>query len=44
MSMGDFQLLSKIGEGSSSKVYKVKRLADDEIYVMKRVKLDRMPP
>lgn len=44
MSMADFQLLSKIGEGSGSKVYKVRRLADDQIYAMKRVRLDKMTP
>lgn len=35
----DFQILSKLGEGAYSSVYKVKRISDNQIYAMKRVKL-----
>jgi len=36
----DFQMLSRLGEGSYSSVYKVKRLSDSKIYAFKRVKMD----
>ena len=39
MSLQDFELLGKLGEGSFSSVFKVKRKADSEIYAMKQVKL-----
>lgn len=35
----DFQILSKLGEGAYSSVYKVKRLADGKEYALKKVKL-----
>lgn len=35
----DFQILSKLGEGAYSTVYKVKRLSDGVEYALKRVKL-----
>lgn len=35
----DFQILSKLGEGAYSVVYKVKRLTDGKEYALKRVKL-----
>jgi NIMA (never in mitosis gene a)-related kinase 1/4/5 len=38
----DFQILRKIGEGTYSSVFKVRRLADDTIYALKRIKLDSM--
>ena len=37
--MNDFQILSKLGEGTYSTVYKVKRLIDNNIYALKKVKL-----
>ena len=37
--MNDFQILQKLGEGAYSKVYKVKRLVDNNIYALKKVKL-----
>lgn len=39
MSIRDFQILSKIGQGSYSSVYKVKRLTDNHEYALKKVKL-----
>lgn len=35
----DFQILSKLGEGAYSSVYKVKRTIDSKEYALKRVKL-----
>jgi NIMA (never in mitosis gene a)-related kinase len=35
----NFQILQKLGEGAFSTVYKVKRLSDNEIYAMKKVKM-----
>jgi NIMA (never in mitosis gene a)-related kinase len=37
--LNDFQIICKLGEGSFSSVYKVKRLSDGEEYAMKKVKL-----
>jgi len=42
MSMKDFQVLQKLGSGSFSDVYKVKRLSDQEDYAMKKVKLAKL--
>ena len=42
MSISDFQILSKLGEGAYSSVYKVKRIADDEIYALKKVKITNL--
>jgi NIMA (never in mitosis gene a)-related kinase len=35
----NFQTLEKLGEGAYSTVYKVKRLTDNEVYAMKKVKM-----
>lgn len=35
----DFQILSKLGEGAYSSVYKVRRTHDNKEYALKRVKL-----
>ncbi|CAI2359391.1 unnamed protein product [Moneuplotes crassus] len=40
MSLKDFEVLKTIGEGSYSKVYKVKRISDNEIYALKKVKIN----
>ena len=37
--MNDFQLISKLGEGAYSTVFKVKRNIDQKIYALKKVKL-----
>ena len=37
--MQDFKIISKLGEGAYSTVYKVKRIVDGEIYALKKVKL-----
>lgn len=38
-SIHDFEILSKLGEGSFSSVYKVKRKSDGKFYAMKKVKM-----
>ena len=40
--MDGFEILSKLGDGSYSVVYKVKRKADDKIYALKKVKLQNL--
>ena len=37
--MDDFQILSKLGEGAYSTVFKVKRIIDGKTYALKKVKL-----
>jgi NIMA (never in mitosis gene a)-related kinase len=37
MSMKNFQILAKIGEGSYSVVYRVRRLSDNQEYALKKV-------
>jgi NIMA (never in mitosis gene a)-related kinase len=39
MSMNDFDLLEKLGEGSYSTVYKVKRKSDKCNYALKKVRI-----
>ena len=38
----DFQILSKLGDGAYSSVYKVRRLEDGCIYALKKVKIGMM--
>lgn len=42
MSLRDFEVISKIGEGAYSKVYKVKRKSDQEIYALKKVTMKKL--
>jgi NIMA (never in mitosis gene a)-related kinase len=44
MSLKNFEILSKLGSGAFSTVYKVKRLRDGEIYALKQVKLAALKP
>lgn len=39
MSLKDFVILSKLGEGAYSSVYKVQRIADSQTYALKKVKM-----
>ena len=39
MGLSDFQIVSRIGEGSYSSVWKVKRISDGQEYAMKKVKM-----
>ena len=36
--MENFEILNKLGDGSYSTVYKVKRKIDEQIYALKKVK------
>lgn len=42
MSAKDFQIISRLGEGSYSSVWKVKRLSDGKEYAMKKVKMNSL--
>jgi len=39
MSLKDFQMLAKLGEGAYSSVYKVKRITDGCLYALKKVRM-----
>jgi len=39
MSLNDFQINEKLGEGAYSSVYKVKKISDSTVYALKKVKL-----
>jgi NIMA (never in mitosis gene a)-related kinase len=39
MSLSDFIVMAKIGEGAYSSVHKVKRISDGNIYALKKVTL-----
>ncbi len=41
-SIRDFVPLGRVGEGAYSTVYKVRRLSDDKIYALKKVKLGQL--
>ena len=40
--MENFEILEKLGEGSYSTVYKVKRKIDNQIYALKKVKIQSL--
>ena len=40
--MIDFKIIKKIGEGSFGKVFKVKRISDNETYAIKTINLDKL--
>lgn len=42
MSLKDFQIISQLGEGAYSTVFRVKRLIDSQEYAMKKVKMDNL--
>ncbi|EAR99285.2 plant dual-specificity MAP kinase kinase family domain protein (macronuclear) [Tetrahymena thermophila SB210] len=42
MSLKDFQIVQKLGEGAYSSVYKVKRYGDGQEYALKKVKLQNL--
>ena len=44
MSVYDFEFLNKLGEGSFSNVFKVRRKSDGVLYALKKVKLPSLKP
>ena len=42
MSLKDFDLLGKIGEGAYSEVYKARRISDQKIYAIKKVIMKKL--
>ncbi|CAG9329996.1 unnamed protein product [Blepharisma stoltei] len=42
MSVQDFEILSKLGEGAFSTVYKVRRKSDGQVYALKKVKFSSL--
>ncbi|OMJ71548.1 hypothetical protein SteCoe_30221 [Stentor coeruleus] len=42
MSLTNFEILAKLGDGAYSTVYKVRRIADGEIYALKKVKMQNL--
>jgi NIMA (never in mitosis gene a)-related kinase len=42
MSLREFVVLDKIGDGAYSEVFKVKRLSDGQIYALKKVKMGKL--
>ena len=41
-SLRDFEVLSKIGDGAFSQVFKVRRRSDGQIYALKKVKMEAL--
>jgi NIMA (never in mitosis gene a)-related kinase len=41
-SIRDFVPLSKLGEGTYSTVYKVRRVSDQQVYALKKVKMNQL--
>jgi NIMA (never in mitosis gene a)-related kinase len=39
MSLRDFEVLDKLGEGAYSQVFRVRRRSDGQLYALKKVKL-----
>jgi NIMA (never in mitosis gene a)-related kinase len=42
MSLANFEVLSKIGNGAYSEVFKVRRLSDSKTYALKKVKMQNL--
>lgn len=38
----DFEILRKLGDGSYSQVYQAKRKQDQQLYALKKIKLNRL--
>ena len=44
MSISDFEIVSKLGDGAFSSVFKVVRKSDGDYYALKKVKLGALKP
>ena len=42
MSLSEFTVLEKIGDGAYSEVFRVRRIADRKVYALKKVKLGKL--
>ena len=42
MSLSDFEFLSKLGEGAYSTVFKVRRISDNTLYALKKVRMNKL--
>jgi NIMA (never in mitosis gene a)-related kinase len=42
MSLKDFVIIAKLGEGAYSSVYKVQRVVDNQFYALKKVKMNNL--
>lgn len=42
MSLSEFTVLEKIGDGAYSDVFRVRRIADRKVYALKKVKLGKL--
>lgn len=42
MSLSDFQIIKRLGEGAYSSVYHVKRNLDGQIYALKKVRMGKL--
>jgi NIMA (never in mitosis gene a)-related kinase len=42
MSLNDFVIINKLGEGAYSSVFKVQRIVDSQIYALKKVKMNNL--
>lgn len=40
--MQDFKIMKKIGDGAFSSVHSVKRISDNQVYAMKKVKMGKL--
>ena len=42
MSLSEFTVLEKIGDGAYSEVFRVRRIADRQVYALKKVRLGKL--